>query len=174
MCAADVLEPDEFNTVGLVGGGGGGALQSTSTHEKLRSKENVTEKVSKQVSLFPRPDVLCCLSPFLLCAETDWGGKSMMNQKEKTCLNLRPCFPSLLSPRAAPSHAAFKEDLERAASGRSVKVRRRRRCVRDDQTAVAGVQDPGSLPGGGGEQRSSKVLLPISVCRASSNITARY
>lgn len=82
MCAADVLEPDEFNTVGVAGGGwgrgagggGGGALQSTSTHEKLRSKENVKEKVSKQVSLFSRPDVLCCLSPFLLCAETDWGG----------------------------------------------------------------------------------------------------
>lgn len=110
MHTADVLEPDEFNTVGVVWGGaaGGGALQSTSTHEKLRSKENVKEKVSKQVSLFSRPDVLCCLSPFLLCADPNRGGRKVDDESQgKTCLNLRPCFPSLLSPRAAPSHAAF-------------------------------------------------------------------
>lgn len=99
----------------------------------------------------------------------------MMNHREKHALICALASPLFCLPVQLRSHAAFKEDLERATSGRSVKERRRRCRVGDDQTAAAGVQDPGSLPGGGGEQRRSKVpLLPISVCRASSKITPRY
>lgn len=71
----DVLEPDEFNTVGVaVGEAEAGGLQSISTHEKLRSKENVKEKVSKveEKQVLPR----CVLLSFFLLLFAETTGKS--------------------------------------------------------------------------------------------------
>lgn len=170
-CARDVLEPDEFNTVGVTG-----ELQSISTHEKLRSKENVKKKKKKKESercwkerrnKF-RTDVFCLFASSSSQKQQQESQWWITEKSEKMCFNLWPCFPSLLSLRVVDSYRLWRGPWARS-QGPDEEAGSQ---AEDNQTTEAGVQKPSSpLDRGASRALLYEYLSPVLLVFNTSALT---